>query len=298
MRISRKRRNDNINIYLNNRRLEQVKEIKYLEIYFDSRLKFDKHIENIAEKSTTLIYMLGISAKLQWGLGHKSLKTIYEGALIPILTYGAPVWEQVAAKDRNIRKLQRAQRLINIKIAKTYRTISFEASCLMVGVPPIRIVIAEKVQLYKKSTARKEMHLNAICQCQSRTGPHPARRVFITETSDLISYATQIYRDGSKIGGKVGAGVAVYTDKMLVRKCKYKLQDYCSNNQAEQIIILKSLELLTTLEDHNTRTVAIYTDSKVTLASLKNSFIQSSLIEEICNMVGHLTMLNWTMHFG
>ena len=93
MLISRKRSNDNINIYLNNRRLEQVKEIKYLRIYFDSRLKFDEHIENITEKSTTLIYMLCKSAKLQWGFVHKSLKTIYEGALIPILTYGAPVWE-------------------------------------------------------------------------------------------------------------------------------------------------------------------------------------------------------------
>jgi hypothetical protein len=72
--ISRKRSNDNINIYLNNRRTGKVKEIKYLGIYFDSRLIFNKHIENTAEKSTTLIYMLGKSAKLQWGLGHKSLK--------------------------------------------------------------------------------------------------------------------------------------------------------------------------------------------------------------------------------
>jgi len=86
-----------------------------------------------------------------------------------------------------------------------------------------------------------------------------------------ISYATQIYTDGSKIGGKVGAGVAIYVDERLVRKFKYKLQDYCSNNQAEQIAILKSLELLPTLEDYNTRTVAIYTDSKVTLASLKKA---------------------------
>jgi len=44
--------------------------------------------------------------------------------------------------------------------------------------------------------------------------------------------------------------------------------------------------------------VAIYTDSKVTLASLKNSFIHSFLTDEIRNMVGHLTMLNWTIHFG
>jgi len=85
-----KRRNDVINVYLNNRRLKQVKEMKYIGIYFHSRLTFHKHIEHIAAKSRTLIYMLSKSAKLQWGLGHKSLKTVYEGALVPRMTYGAP----------------------------------------------------------------------------------------------------------------------------------------------------------------------------------------------------------------
>jgi hypothetical protein len=46
------------------------------------------------------------------------------------------------------RPRQRVQRLINIKIAKAYRTISFEASCMMAGVPPIRI-LTEKAKLYK-----------------------------------------------------------------------------------------------------------------------------------------------------
>jgi len=64
--------------------------MKYLGIYFDNRLKFYKHIEHIAEKSRTLIYTLSKTAKLNWSLGHKSLKTVYEGALVPLMTYGAP----------------------------------------------------------------------------------------------------------------------------------------------------------------------------------------------------------------
>jgi hypothetical protein len=44
--------------------------------------------------------------------------------------------------------LQRVQRLINIKIAKAYRTNSFEASCVMAGVPPIGLVIEEKANRY------------------------------------------------------------------------------------------------------------------------------------------------------
>ena len=84
--LSTYRINDTINVYLNNRRLEQVREIKYLGIYFDCRLTFEKHIVNKVEKSTTMTYMLGKSAKLHLGLGHKSLNIIYEGALIPIIT--------------------------------------------------------------------------------------------------------------------------------------------------------------------------------------------------------------------
>ncbi len=86
MMITRKRNIDNINIYINNRRLETVKEMKYLGIYFDNRLTFNKHIKYFAETSTKLIHMLGRSAKLHWDLGYKALKTINEGTLIPLLT--------------------------------------------------------------------------------------------------------------------------------------------------------------------------------------------------------------------
>jgi len=64
--ISRKSNNENINICLNSRRLEVVKEMKYLGIYFNSHLTFYKHIQYRAENSTKLIHMLGRSAKLQW----------------------------------------------------------------------------------------------------------------------------------------------------------------------------------------------------------------------------------------
>ena len=58
-----------------------------------------------------------------------------------------------------------------------------------------------------------------------------------------------------------------------------------------------SLEELTSLSNHNTRTVAIYTDSKVTLDSVRNNFIHSPLIEEIQNKVRQLMMQNWSIHF-
>jgi len=111
-------------------------------------------------------------------------------------------------------------------------------------------------------------------------------------------HCIQIYTDGSKIGGKVGAGAAIYVDQVLKKQCKYKLQNCCSNNEAEQTVILKSLEELTSLSDHNARTAAIYTDSKVTLASLRKNFIHRPVIEEIGHNVRQLMTQNWSIHFG
>ena len=59
MLITRKRSCHGISINLNNRRLQQVTEMKYLGIYFDNRLTFYKHIEHITLK----IYDVGIHAK-------------------------------------------------------------------------------------------------------------------------------------------------------------------------------------------------------------------------------------------
>jgi hypothetical protein len=178
---------------------------------------------------------------------------------------------------------------MNLKIAKAFRTISFEASCLMAGVPPIGIVIAGKVQLYKRKHGKESSEFECDTPLPIMEWRHPARRVNIMETCTQTTYSTEIYTGGSKVGGKVGAGVAIYSDKRLVRQCKYRLQNCCSNNQAEQIAILKSLEQLPNLEDLGSRTVAIHTDSRVTLALLKNHSTHSFLIEEIRNKVEQLT---------
>jgi hypothetical protein len=64
--------NRTLNIYLNNKHLEQVLKLKYLGTYFDSRLSFDRHIYYIAGKYTAVINMLSKSAKLKWGMGHQA----------------------------------------------------------------------------------------------------------------------------------------------------------------------------------------------------------------------------------
>ena len=103
MVVTRKKRRENtdVSLYLNNKPLEQVSNIKYLGIIIDSKLNFREHITHTSRKCSTLIHTLAKSIKLSWGLKHAALNTIYKGAILPLMLYGAPVWIGAMEKKWN-----------------------------------------------------------------------------------------------------------------------------------------------------------------------------------------------------
>jgi hypothetical protein len=64
----------------------------------------------MTEKCTKLICALSKSAKLHRGLKHAAMKTIYTGEILPLLLYGAPVWEKATDQVSYKSKLVRVQR--------------------------------------------------------------------------------------------------------------------------------------------------------------------------------------------
>jgi len=92
---------------------------------------FRDNINYTEEKCTKLIFTLAKSAKLTRGLKHKALNTIHTGGILPLILYGAPVWRSVMNRACYKAKIVRIQRLINIRIAKAYRTASNEALCVI-----------------------------------------------------------------------------------------------------------------------------------------------------------------------
>jgi hypothetical protein len=127
----------------------QVERLKYMGIIFGRKLTFKEYINYVTNKCMQLIFTLTKSAKLTCGLNYKALKTIYLGGILPILLYGAPVWVKANTLKSYKDKIIRVQRIINIKIAKVYRTVSNEALCVLKGLTPIAIKIEEMARLYK-----------------------------------------------------------------------------------------------------------------------------------------------------
>jgi hypothetical protein len=66
MIVSRRKRKQSkeINIYINNKSLQQVTMMRYLGLIIDKKLKFSAHKSYTAERSSKLIHSLSKSAKL------------------------------------------------------------------------------------------------------------------------------------------------------------------------------------------------------------------------------------------
>ena len=121
---------------------------------------------------------------------------------------------------------------------------------MLAGVPPIGIVIEERARLYKITHNTEQGEFECEQPQQVKEWPHPALRPTFMEPQESMQYSKVIFTDGSKSGDKVGAGAAIYVDQEVIKRCKYKLGSCCTNNQAEQLAILKSLEELSFLPDH------------------------------------------------
>jgi len=88
-------------------------------------------------------------------------------------------------------------------------------------------------------------------------------------------------------------------NKHLTFQLKYKLAERCSNNHTKQLAIAKALEKIQNLSylQGNQQSVAIHTDSKITLDAIANPRNHQNLVEQIRDAIRRLENDNWTIHF-
>ena len=176
----RKRKEDkDITLYLHSKPLEQVRQMKYLGLILDQKFKFQEHIKYTTERCAKLTHNLSRVARLTWGLRYGAIATIYKGAILPLLSYGAPVWIEAMKHQHNRQKLKRVQRLINLRMARAFRTTSGDALCILTAMKPIIIKIEEIVKQheFKGRQPQREDHLDH--EVEYRHWPHSATAVTI-----------------------------------------------------------------------------------------------------------------------
>lgn len=115
-------------------RIEVGSSIKYLGLYLDSRWNFREHFKRTGPR---LMRAAASLKRLLPNLGGPKAgsRRLYMGVVRSMALYGAPIWVD-ALTEPSIALLRRSQRAMAVGVIRGYRTISFEAACVLSGSPP------------------------------------------------------------------------------------------------------------------------------------------------------------------
>lgn len=135
-------------IYMNGVRLKFEDNVRYLGVKIEEGMCFDTHIRETLAKAKKVTMSLMTLSRTSGGYGCDSLRSVYKGMTVPLLTYGCELWGAAAVRKKALIKvLLRAQRQILLRVIKAYRTVSAEACTVIAGVVPLDLVIREKCDI-------------------------------------------------------------------------------------------------------------------------------------------------------
>lgn len=142
--LTGRKRRKGISLRLSGQPIQIKETVKYLGFFLDRGLSGKAHIDYIAEKTTRAAHNLVRLMPRVGGPPEESrrlLATVAESMAM----YAAPIWAPIALRtDRNRQKLLSAQRILAIRVARAYRTVSTAAALVLARMLPWDLLAEEK----------------------------------------------------------------------------------------------------------------------------------------------------------
>lgn len=143
------------------------------------------------------------------------------------------------------------------------------------GILPLDLRIRGAANLYliRKGKAENLIRNLDIETVETFTNtPHPAQTQRLGYTClmdqseiDNTNIPIKIFTDGSKLEGKVGAALSIWTGDRETRHLKLKLADYCTVYQAELLALSRASEVALEISNHK---IGIYSDSRAAIEAV------------------------------
>lgn len=146
----RRQKPPNLAVNVDETRVEVGHHMKYLGLTLDSRWTFEEHFNRLVPR---IQKVAGAMHKLLPNLGgpNEGVRRLYAGVIRSIALYGAPIWsERLSGGRRRAAKILAVQRQIAIRVARGYRTISYEAATILARFPPLDILATMDTEVYGK----------------------------------------------------------------------------------------------------------------------------------------------------
>lgn len=156
--ITNKRVRNEISVHCAGHTIESKKSLRYLGVQIDKKLRFQEHAELVAERAAKSARQLGYLMPNTGGPRQKS-RRLLSCVTTSRLLYAAPFWaDKMGAGGWS--KMASVHRRSQLRTACCYRTVSHEAAAVVSGIPPIKLLARERLEIYQgldKQSARRNL---------------------------------------------------------------------------------------------------------------------------------------------
>lgn len=161
---------DNVYITVEGAKIKVGSSIKYLGLLIDGKWEFRQHFAQLTPRLGKVANAL---SRLLPNIGgpRATVRKMYTNVLHSMMLYGAPIWAEKMKKDRWILTLvHRSQRVMAIRVARCYRTVSHRAATTLSGTPPIELLATMYQRVYRRVRAlRERLGLEGVTQKEIAT---------------------------------------------------------------------------------------------------------------------------------
>uniref|UniRef100_A0A023EQZ1 Putative rte ele1 orf1-h 1e-60-j 4 n=1 Tax=Aedes albopictus TaxID=7160 RepID=A0A023EQZ1_AEDAL len=133
--------------------IDSKRELKHLGVMIDDRLNFNSHVDYACGKAAKAITALSRIMPNNSAIS-SSKRRLLASVSTSILRYASPAWATATKTRRNRVQVCSTHRLMAMRVASAYRTISSDAVCVIAGMVPIVFVLEEDKECYEARGAR------------------------------------------------------------------------------------------------------------------------------------------------
>ena len=91
---NKKKRNGYKDPILFGKQIKPSNEVKYLGVYLDQKLNWEKYLDNITSKAIGALFACRRMVGSKWGIKPKMMRWIYISVIRPAMAYAAAVWNR------------------------------------------------------------------------------------------------------------------------------------------------------------------------------------------------------------
>ena len=127
--------------------ISSQRSVRHLGVMIDDKLTFGCHVDHACKRASAAVVALSRMMSNSSAVS-ASKRKLLAGVATSILRYGGPAWSSALGTASYRGKLESTYRLMCLRVASAYRTVSHDAVCVVAGMMPIGIIIKEDVDCH------------------------------------------------------------------------------------------------------------------------------------------------------